>query len=102
MLTELVSNRGISVTTCIDELATDVALGLLDAGFIDDPQAVRWLEHSEGMIAPRAPWKGATWDEVFLDWDGRRFRAPRWRPWGGDRFKAPELGKPYRPHEISI
>ena len=102
MVTELSSNRGISVTTCIDELATDLALGLLDVGLIDAPQALRWIEHDEGTAMPKAPWKGATWDEVFLEWDGRRFRSPRWRPWAGDRFRAPQLGESIRPHELAI
>ena len=46
----MMCSGGISVTTCIDELATDIALGLLDAGFIDDPQAVRHPARAAGVL----------------------------------------------------
>jgi hypothetical protein len=60
------------------------------------------IEHYEGAASPRAPWNGETWDEVTMKWDGRRFRAPSWKPCAGDRFKRPALGKSIRPHEIRI
>jgi hypothetical protein len=102
MLTELNNNRGLSVTTCVHELATDIASGLRDVGVVSDPRAIVWIEHCEGAYSPAAPWNGETWDEVTMDWDGRRFRNPRWRPCAGDRFKRPVLGSAIRPHEIHI
>jgi hypothetical protein len=102
VLTELSRNRGVSVTKCFHELATDIAIGLMDVGAVDDPRSIIWIEHTEGEAAPTAPWNGETWDEVTLQWDGRKFRSPRWRPCAGDRFKRPVLGKAVRPHEISI
>jgi hypothetical protein len=102
MLTELNSNRGISVTDCFHELATDIAWGLMDVGIIADPRSILWIEHYEGARSPKSPWNGETWDEVTMDWDGKRFRAPSWKPCAGDRFKKPPLGKAIKPHEIQI
>jgi len=102
MLTELNSNRGVSITHCFAELATDIAIGLMDIGVVRDPRAILWIEHCEGNATPRAPWKGATWDEVTMQWDGRRFRSPTWRPCAGDRFKRPTLGRSVSPHEMRI
>ena len=102
MLTELRGNRGITVTNCITELATDLALGLLDVGVVADPRSIMWIEHYEGSASPKSPWHGETWDEVTMEWDGKRFRSPSWKPCAGDRFKRPPLGKSIRPHEIQI
>jgi hypothetical protein len=102
MLTELNNNYGMSITQCFHELATDIALGLMDVGVVVNPQAIVWIEHYEGAPSPKAPWNGETWDEVTMRWDGKRFRAPIWKPCAGDRFKRPPLGKAIRPHEIRI
>jgi hypothetical protein len=102
MLTELRGNTGISVTDCFHELATDIALGLVDVGVIADPRSVVWIEHDEGTHPPKSPWAGETWDEVTMAWDGKRFRTPIWKPCAGDRFKRPPLGKSIKPHEIFI
>jgi hypothetical protein len=102
VLTELNGNRGIAVTDCFPELATDIASGLVEVGIVADPRSILWIERTEGAYSPKAPWNGETWDEVTMQWDGRRFRAPVWKPCAGDRFKRPALGKSIRPHEISI
>jgi hypothetical protein len=102
VLTELNGNRGIAVTDCFPELATDIASGLVDVGIVADPRSILWIDRTEGAYSPKAPWNGETWDEVTMQWDGRRFRAPVWKPCAGDRFKRPALGKSIRPHEISI
>jgi hypothetical protein len=102
MLTELNGNPGISITNCFQELATDIAAGLMDIGAVDDPRAIKWIEHYEGAPSPAAPWNGETWDEVSMHWDGKKFRAPSWSPCAGDRFKKPALGKSVTPHEIHI
>jgi len=102
MLTELNNNFGVSVTNCFEELATDIASGLMDIGAVSDPRDIIWIEHDEGAASPAAPWNGETWDEVTMPWDGKRFRAPSWKPCAGDRFKKPALGRAVRPHDIRI
>jgi len=102
MLTELKSNRGVSITNCFAELATDIAIGLMDIGVVRDPRSIVWIEHCEGTATPRTPWNGATWDEVTMHWDGRRFRTPTWRPCAGDRFRQPDLGRSISPHDMRI
>ena len=102
VITELNDNPGISITQCYHELATDIALGLMDVAVIDEPSVILWIEHYQGAVSPKAPWNGETWDEVTMQWDGRRFRSPTWKPCAGDRFKRPALGKSIRPHEIRI
>jgi hypothetical protein len=102
MITEFNGHTGVSIATCFAELATDIAVGLMDIGAVDDPRAIAWIEHCEGAPSPAAPWNGETWDEVTMDWDGKRFRTPSWRPCAGDRFKRPALGRSVRPHEIRI
>jgi hypothetical protein len=80
VLTELRTNTGLSVTNCIEDLATDIATWLVENGTIDDAAVIQWVEHYE-PDPKRAPPKNAeTWDRVTMDWDGNRFSAPRWKP----------------------
>jgi hypothetical protein len=102
MITEFNEHTGVSITNFFEELATDIAIGLMDIGAVDDPRAITWIEHSEGAAPPAAPWNGETWDQVTMNWDGKRFRTPSWRPCAGDRFKRPALGRAVRPHEIRM
>ena len=102
MLTELNSNRGLSITNCFQELATDIAVGLMDIGAVSDPKAIVWIEHCQGAAPPAAPWNGETWDEVTMRWDGHKFGPPSWRPCAGDRFKRPALGRAVWPHAVRI
>ena len=102
VITELNSNPGVSVTSCYQELATDLAQGLMDIGVVEDPRSILWIEHYEGASSPAAPWFGATWDEVIMPWDGRRFGTPRWKPCARGRFRRPALGRAVQPHEIAL
>jgi hypothetical protein len=80
VLTELRSNPGLSVTNCIEDLATDIAGWLVENGTIEDATLIQWIEHYEPDLGRAPPWNAETWDRVTMVWDGSRFSVPRWKP----------------------
>jgi hypothetical protein len=80
VLTELRTNPGLSVTNCYEDLATDIARGLVECRAIEDATLIQWIEHYEPDSRRAPPFAAETWDRVTMDWDGSRFAYPRWKP----------------------
>ena len=102
VLTELHNNPGLSVTNCYEYLATDIAIGLMEEGTVDDPSTVRWIEHYEAWPARGRLWAQDTWDEVTMEWDGEQFGLPTWRRLEGARTRSPRYGTPLEPHILRV
>jgi hypothetical protein len=100
VFTELHDNPGLSVTNCYEYLATDIVIGLIEEGMIEEPTTVRWIEHYEAWPARGRLWARDTWDEVTLDWDGTQFHTPTWRKLKGKR--SPRLGTPLELHKVHV
>jgi hypothetical protein len=80
VLTELRTNTGLSVTNCVEDLATDIATWLIENGTIEDATVIQWIEHYEPNPRRSPHGDTETWDRVTMDWDGSRFNGPRWKP----------------------
>jgi hypothetical protein len=102
VLTELHNNPGLSVTNCYEYLATDIAIGLMEEGTVDDPSTVRWIEHYEAWPVRGRLWAQDTWDEVTMEWDGEQFGLPTWRRLEGERTRSPRYGTPLEPHILRV
>lgn len=89
VLHELACNRGTSITNAADMVATDVLRGLVENGWVNDPENITWIEHYQGnyqmaLHMPTGSCVADTWDIVEFDWDVKqnKYRLPRWRPFG--------------------
>jgi hypothetical protein len=100
VLTELRDSTFISVTHCMEELATDIAWGLLGVDAVRDIDLIRWIEHYEAAPQKPAPFDQESWHEVTMEWDGDRFTKPCWRPMTRERWQSRPLGQPVEPHRI--
>lgn len=94
MLSESATDRGPGITNNFEHIATDIALSLLEFNAISDPRTVRWIEHHGPRLYTSHEQLPPDWDEVLMDWDGDRYKAPQWRPFNGDRHCPPVLGDP--------
>lgn len=76
--TEIDENEGTSVTNMAEGLATVVCK---DWGI--DPQTLIWIEHYPDRDPSGRKREDPIWAEsfdiVFFDWDGKRFRRPKWQ-----------------------
>ncbi len=73
VLTDPGPGSGTSVTNACETIATELFYDRLSHIPFGD---IRWIEHY--------PHEGSEWeetfDEIFLTWDGSRFKKPQWKP----------------------
>jgi hypothetical protein len=101
VLTELRNNPGVSVSNCFEDLATDIAFGLVESGSIEDATLIQWIEHYEpDRRRATSPQNSGTWDRVVMDWDGVRFSYPRWKPLRSKLLLWLLLRKEIDPHAL--
>lgn len=77
ILTELPDNPGTSVTNMIEHLATMIYHQFLKDVLVEN---ITWIEHYIESFA------GETFDKVKMEWDGQRFKNPKW-----ERIKKKEI-----------
>jgi hypothetical protein len=82
VLTEISANRGVRVSNAIEELATDIAGGLVESGAVAHPTRIQWIEHTEPAADPM-PF--GAWARVTMQWNGHRYCDPCWEPLSGER-----------------
>ena len=74
VVTEIPENKGKSVTNAYDAVATELYYDRLSHIPVED---IRWIEH---YTKEEIGLSEATFDEVFLDWTGKEFTFPKWKP----------------------
>ncbi|MEC4720397.1 hypothetical protein RY831_14640 [Noviherbaspirillum sp. CPCC 100848] len=97
VLHELPCNQGTSITNAADMVATDVLRGLIENGWVSDPEVVTWIEHYPSSfqfdaLQPIGACVADTWDLIEFEWDAvaRKYRSPNWRPLSGDSDLLPK------------
>jgi len=70
-LTELVDNKGTSITNMYEQIATEIYQKHLSSIYVEN---ITWVEHyiGEGIFEE-------TFDEVFLKWNGTNFHSIEWK-----------------------
>lgn len=87
VLHELACNPGTSITNAADMVATDILRGLIENGWVSDPEMVTWIEHYPSSfqldaLQPDGACIADTWDLVEFVWDAvaMKYRSPTWKP----------------------
>lgn len=90
VLSELPGNPGTPVSDFFEELATilyDTQIIYLKIG----PEEITWIEHVPEGAGGGEDIAEERYDQVILEWDGRRFGSPRWVTIPRDRWREYRL-----------
>ena len=71
VMTELKDNPGMSITNCVEHLATQIKQDFLSKTISTE---IVWIEHY-----PKSNSIGESWDVVIMEWLGDKFGIASWK-----------------------